>query len=188
MGPDLAVSLFRSPTHCAPGNHSIVSIVFNLREVMASNKTKSRRSHACEQLVTSDDDSHSTTFEVTPDIMENPKEDCQETPAIQPSSDHEFLSSEDVNSDEEPQGRGRRSPRKGTKMTKCVFSDELEAELGEWYRKHPILYNKGLREFKNADQKFALYESKARSLDPPMTGKICFVIFTIHACVVGTFS
>lgn len=148
---------------------------------MASRKTRSRSLYSSEQLCTSDDDSHSITFEATP-VKENlvgSLEDLKEAPATQLSNVQQFLSSEDVyNSDDEVQERERRGYRKGTKTANCVFSDEQVAELGEWYRQHPILYDKALRDYRDAVKKFALYERKARSLNPPVTGKACFVVLT----------
>lgn len=60
---------------------------------------------------------------------------------------------------------GRRRP-----AIKLIFTEEQEVMLGSWYRDNPILYDKGLRYYKDANLKSTLLEEKAKTMDPPITG------------------
>lgn len=63
-----------------------------------------------------------------------------------------------------PQNPGRRP------AIKVILTEEQEDELAEWYREHRIFYDKGRRDYKDANHKAQLLEQKAASLDPPITG------------------
>ena len=60
--------------------------------------------------------------------------------------------------------------RKRKKTLPVYPSDEQERMLGEWVQEHSFLYDRGLPEFKDVRKKSSLFEAKARSLDPPLTG------------------
>ena len=60
--------------------------------------------------------------------------------------------------------------RKRKKMSPVYLCDEQKRRLGKWVQEHPFLYYKGLLEFKDVRKKSSLFEAKARSLDPPLTG------------------
>jgi hypothetical protein len=53
------------------------------------------------------------------------------------------------------------APRRKQNRPKFPFTDEQEGELVEWLQGHEILYNKGHKGNKNADQKKRLYEEQA---------------------------
>eukprot|EP00057_Strongylocentrotus_purpuratus_P021220 XP_011675694.1 PREDICTED: uncharacterized protein LOC105443788 [Strongylocentrotus purpuratus] len=51
------------------------------------------------------------------------------------------------------------------------LSEEQEQDVADWYRSHELLYNRRMKEYKQANMKTRLYEEKAASLDPPCTAK-----------------
>ena len=61
-------------------------------------------------------------------------------------------------------------PRKRKKTSPVYLFDEQERRLGEWVQEQPFLYDRGLLEFKDVRKKSSLFEAKARSLDPHLTG------------------
>lgn len=62
------------------------------------------------------------------------------------------------------------SARKGKKAPIVLLDDHVEQELSEWFKQHPILYDKGLKDYKDPAKKARLFEEKAASLEPPLTG------------------
>ena len=65
-------------------------------------------------------------------------------------------------------------------MARPFFLDDLvERDLVEWYRNHPILYNKGLREYKDTAKKARLFEEKGLTMTPKRTGKLQIILFKI---------
>ena len=62
----------------------------------------------------------------------------------------------------------------------CIFSDDQEAELAEWYQQHPLFYNKKLKDYKNIQKKQRLFEEKATKMDSPCTGKFKYKILIFH--------
>lgn len=63
-----------------------------------------------------------------------------------------------------PQNPGRRP------AIKLILTEEQEDELAEWYKDNRIFYDKGRRDYKDANLKAQLLEQKAASLDAPITG------------------
>ena len=49
-----------------------------------------------------------------------------------------------------------------------LFSEEQEKELAEFYRDHPIFYNKKVRNFKNSAKKMAILQEKAAQFTDPI--------------------
>jgi hypothetical protein len=47
------------------------------------------------------------------------------------------------------------------------FTDEQEEELVDWLKGHPIFYNRGSKEYKDAQKKQRLLEEKAHEIDAP---------------------
>ena len=60
------------------------------------------------------------------------------------------------------------------------FTEELEAELAEWYESQPIFYNRKSREYKDVQRKQRLVEEKAAMLDPPATCKYKFSLYKLQ--------
>ena len=52
-----------------------------------------------------------------------------------------------------------------------LFTDDQEADLSEWYQHHPMFYEKGDKDYKNADKKNSLLEEKGSTMHPPCTCK-----------------
>ena len=59
-----------------------------------------------------------------------------------------------------------------------LFTDEQEANLSEWYQHHPMFYEKGDRDYKNAEKKNSLLEEKGSTMHPPASCK-----YYSHKCL-----
>ena len=66
---------------------------------------------------------------------------------------------------------GAGPPAHRKKSTHVFLTDEQERMLGEWVQEHPLLFDRGCVDFKDAAKKNKLFEEKARTLEPPLTGK-----------------
>ena len=80
-------------------------------------------------------------------------------------------SSDDNTPDLSQKPKTRKKNMVSTIQKKIVFTEDQEADLGMWYKVHPILYDKSLREYKDVDRKMALYDEKGKSMDPPVGGE-----------------
>ena len=47
-----------------------------------------------------------------------------------------------------------------------MFTDEQESDLSEWYQLHPLFYEKGDKDYKNAEKKKCLLEAKGLTMHP----------------------
>ena len=69
--------------------------------------------------------------------------------------------------------------QKRRKRCENYFTDEQEADLSEWYQHHPMFYEKGDKDYKNADKKNSLLEEKGSTMHPPCTCK-----YYSHKCLI----
>ena len=51
------------------------------------------------------------------------------------------------------------------------LTEEQEQDTADWYRSHEMLYNRRLKEYKQADVKTRLFDEKASQLEPPCAAK-----------------
>jgi hypothetical protein len=52
-----------------------------------------------------------------------------------------------------------------------IFSDCQEQDLADWYKDHPVLYNRRDKNYKRTAMKDVLYSDKCKTFDPNCTGK-----------------
>ena len=52
------------------------------------------------------------------------------------------------------------------------LTEEQEVDVAEWFKEHPILYDRKLKEYKNSQKKNRILEEKAAALNPPSTCKL----------------
>ena len=68
-------------------------------------------------------------------------------------------------------------PKRRKRSENYMFTDEQEADLSEWYQHHPMFYEKGDKDYKNAE-KNSLLEEKGSTMHPPCTCK-----YYSHKCL-----
>ena len=96
--------------------------------------------------------------------------DDVEGSALSDTSSDGYTSIPDEEEDYSPSARSRRKKRTKVLGRPVLLDEVVERDLGEWYRDHPILYNKSLREYKDVAKKTWLYEEKGRTMTPQLTG------------------
>ena len=62
-------------------------------------------------------------------------------------------------------------PKRRKRCDTYLFTDEQEADLSEWYQHHPMFYEKGDKDYKNAEKKKCLLEEKGMTMHPKYTCK-----------------
>ena len=87
--------------------------------------------------------------------------------------DYEHEDSGDFNDNEDDDNESGSQKKRQKRIVPYPFTLEQEMELADWFRGHELLYNKKLREFKNASKKKRLYEEKAATFDPPCSCEYC---------------
>ena len=96
-----------------------------------------------------------------PPQEESEHSDTQETPATQPEG------SDTPAQDAPAKITGAQDPkrRKRSKKDALVLREEQEEDLIDWIKAHPLIYNKGLSDYKLKVKKAALWKEKADELD-----------------------
>lgn len=99
------------------------------------------------------------------------------TVPVQLFRDAEAISVPDGGEGEEPPPRFEGASGNKRKSV-IVFDADVERMLGDWYRENDFLYKKGHRDHFNRAKKHRVFEEKARSLNPPLTGRL-YIYFEI---------
>lgn len=125
------------------------------------------------------DHDHTTTFNTLLG-----EEDTKDFMASRYTTDDSEFEEEEMEMEEEEERdplpvvmRGPCRTRKGVPLV--LLNEAVERDLGEWYREHPIFYDKAKRGYKDSAKKNRLFEEKAASLNPPLTGTLLF-FFTVN--------
>ncbi|XP_050722488.1 uncharacterized protein LOC127001634 isoform X4 [Eriocheir sinensis] len=84
-------------------------------------------------------------------------------------TDQQDTEDEEEEEEERSQGWGKGRSRSNKKQSSLVILEkEVEAQLSKWLVENPILYSRG---HNNSVKKVMLFEEKAKSLNPPLTGE-----------------
>ena len=62
-------------------------------------------------------------------------------------------------------------PKRRKRCDTYLFTDDQEADLSEWYQHQPMFYEKGDKDYKNAEKKKCLLEEKGMTMHPKCTCK-----------------